>query len=126
MSASLLATLQLADSALPTGRFVHSHGVEAWLRIHADAGEEQLRSLVRCAVCEAIAPMDGALLAHAHRAGSVAELLALDEALTARKVASPARAASQACGRQLSALAVELTADPLVAGLARRVRSRET
>jgi urease accessory protein len=124
-AAALLAALQLGDSALPVGRFVHSHGVEGWLRVHDRAGAEELEALVGAAVCEGVAPLDGAVLAHAHRAGSVSRLLELDELLTARKLVPPARAASQAVGRQLAALAGELVSDPLVDGLAGHVRSRE-
>jgi urease accessory protein len=126
MSGSLLATLQLADSTLPIGRFVHSHGVEAWLRAHREASEEELTALASSAVCEGFAPLDGAALAHAHRARKTASLLELDALLTARKLGPPARAASQACGRQLAALAVQLTSNPLVAELAAHVRSHES
>jgi urease accessory protein len=123
---ALLAALQLGDSALPIGRFVHSHGVEAWLAANPDAGEAEIAELVETTVTEAVAPLDGAGLAHAHRAGTLAELVWLDRALTARKAIAPARAASQACGRQLAALAGELSGDGLVAALAAAVRGRET
>jgi urease accessory protein len=126
-AAALLAALQLADSALPVGRFVHSHGFEAWLHAHPDAPADQLAELVEAVVCEGVAPLDGAFAAHAHRAGTLAELLALDERLTAYKLAPAARAASQAPGRQLAALAPQLAPDDvLVAELAAPVRARET
>jgi urease accessory protein len=125
--AALLAALQLADSTLPIGRFVHSHGLEAWLTAHPEAPPEQLAELVEAVVCEGVAPLDGAFLAHAHRADTLARLLALDERLTARKLAPAARAASHAPGRQLAALAPQLApADTLMTQLAALVRARET
>lgn len=125
--AAMLAALQLADSSLPIGRFVHSHGVEAWLRARGSVEPETLAELVEATVCEAVAPLDGAVLAHAHRASSIAELISLDERLTARKLTPSSRKASQACGRQLAAFASQLaTEDPLVAQLSQAVRAGET
>jgi urease accessory protein len=123
----LLAALQLADSALPIGRFVHSHGVEAWLRDRGDVPADTLAELVEATVCEGVAPLDGAVLGHAHGACSISELVALDELLTARKLTVSSRKASQACGRQLAALAPQLMhEDPLVVELARMVRAGDT
>jgi urease accessory protein len=122
-----LAALQLADSALPIGRYVHSSGLEAWLREHGDVPPETLAQLVQAVVCEAVAPLDGAVLAHAHRAGSLDELVKLDALLTARKLAPGARRASQMCGRQLAGLGMELAAaSSLFVSFAARVRARET
>lgn len=126
-SAAFLAALQLADSALPIGRFVHSHGIEAWLRDRDRVAPETLADLVRAAVCESIAPLDGAVLAHAHRADSSEALLELDERLTARKLTLSSRNASQTCGRQLATLATQLVADDvLVAKVARAVNGHQT
>ena len=123
LARALLAALQLGDGALPVGRFVHSYGLESWLAAHPDADEDELAALVEAVVTEAVAPLDGVAVAHAHRAPDAAALAALDAAVTARKLTEPARAASEACGRRLAALASELTGDPLVAAHAAAVRA---
>ncbi|MEA2330137.1 MAG: urease accessory protein [Thermoleophilaceae bacterium] len=125
--AAFLAALQLGDSALPIGRFVHSHGLEAWLDASGPVEPEKLAELVETVVCNGVATLDGALVAHAHRAATIAELVALDACLSARKLTPAARAASQACGRQLAAVAPQLAPDDALVGeLAARVRARET
>jgi urease accessory protein len=121
-SSAFLAALQLGDPSLPIGRFVHSHGLEAWLARHADAGELELEELVRSVILEGVGRLDGAAVALAHRCGSLDELRELDRIVSARKTLAPARAASQACGRQLALLAPRLTDDPLVRELASAIR----
>jgi urease accessory protein len=123
---SFFGALQLADPGLPIGRFVHSHGLESWLAERPAAGDAELEELVASFVLEGVAPLDGAVVALAHRARSLDELLALDRALTARKTLAPARAASHSCGRQLAALAPRLADDPLVASLAAAVARAQT
>lgn len=122
----LLAMLQLADSALPVGRFVFSHGLEQWLREHPDAPPEAVAGLVATTVCEGIAPLNGVVLAHAHRARSVAELTALDDLLTAHTTTPAARKASEACGRQLAALAPHLADGALLEAYCALAGQRET
>ena len=123
---SFFGALQLADAGLPIGRFVHSHGLESWLADRPRAGDDEIEQLVATFVLEGVAPLDGAVVALAHRAAELDELLELDRALTARKTLAPARVASTSCGRQLAALAVRLVDDPLVASLADEVRRDAT
>jgi len=124
--APFLSALQLADSALPIGRFVHSYGLEAWLRDHDRPSNVTLAELVESAVCEGVAPLDGAIVAHAHRSDSIEQLVMLDRHLSARKLTPSSRRSSQTCGRKLAALAPALArGDQLVRELAAVAQRRE-
>jgi len=107
-----LAWLQLHDSAFPSGRFVHSNGLEAWLAAHPDADADVVADVVETHLRHNVATLDAVCVAHAFRAGSVDELVRLDHLLRAHKLSAAARTASESCGRQL-ALAARRTLPPL-------------
>lgn len=120
---TLLAAMQLADSALPTGRFAHSAGLEALLDERRPS-ESELAEYVESLVSESVAPLDGAVSAHAARAATLEALAELDALLGARKLTPASRLVSMRCGRQLARLSVDLSGDALVAELATAVREQ--
>ncbi len=107
---AFLAALHLSDSALPTGRGVHSNGLEAWLAANPDVGAEEIAELIASSIGESVAPLDGVLVAHAHAAETLDELVALDHLSTACRSSLPAREASLSLGRRLVRVAPLLAA----------------
>lgn len=111
--AAFLFALQLGDSALPTGRFSHSYGLEELLAQETVA-EDAVVELVESVVLHVVAPLDAVALAEAHRLAAHAEvedLHRVDSAVTARKLTPSSRHASTACGRRLAVLSQSLTSD---------------
>src|SRR5262249_44066941 len=106
----LLDLLQIADSAFPTGAYVHSSGLE-WL---AQQGPLDLEALLRLRLRESLGRFELVFVCAAQRAGSSepAALLALDERVHAMLLPRETRAASSQVGRRLLATAADLFAAP--------------
>jgi urease accessory protein len=122
--AAFLSALQVGDSAFPIGRFAHSYGLEEVFTRDPELTEDAIAELVESIILEAVAPLDGVAVAGAHRlaaAGDLEGLVALDHAVTVRKITPSSRRASTACGRRLAALTCVLTDDETIARFAERV-----
>ena len=126
---AFLSALQLSDSAFPIGRFAHSYGLEELLSTDATMDESTIVELVESIVLEAVAPLDGVAVAWAHRLAAendLAGLLALDRAVTIRKITPSSRRASTACGRRLAALVPLLTKVDTMVALADHINARDS
>ncbi|MBF9069525.1 urease accessory protein UreF [Streptacidiphilus fuscans] len=99
----LLVSLQLADSAFPSGLYTLSHGLEGYVqakRVDADCMPVLLEDLLR----HSVGPADATALALAHRAvgdGDWDAVVEVDRRLLASKLNREARQASTRTGRQM-------------------------
>jgi urease accessory protein len=128
-ASAFLFALQLGDSALPTGRFTHSYGLEEVVAREPGLDEGALTELIESMLLEVVAPLDGVALAEAHRLGATADvdgLVRLDLAVTCRKLTPSSRHASTVCGRRMAALASSLTDDRTALRFARLVAGRRS
>jgi len=132
---SLLSTLQLSDSAFPSGRYTLSHGLEALAqsgRLPTPSRPSQLLAVLSESVRLGVAPSDGVALACAHRAHSTDgaahfELLQrADRRLTAVKLTREPREASRRTGRALLDAAVAAFGGVALSALAERVSAGDT
>lgn len=137
-TAALVTTLQLADSAFPSGRYTLSYGLEAYVQdglISARSSRADLTALLADQLEHGIAPADGVALAWAHRSVSgigcpepYDEQLALDtdRRLSTVKLVQEARQASRRVGRGVLGTVAGSFAGPAVAAYHRRVRDGST
>jgi urease accessory protein len=100
---ALLVSLQLADSAFPSGFYTLSHGLEGYAQARAiDA--EHLPELLEDLLRHSVGPSGGTALAIAHRGASSGqwdEVIAVDRRLYATMLNREMRMASTRTGRQL-------------------------
>ena len=103
-TASLLALLQIADSAFPSGGFAHSYGLEQAWRDGLVGDAAGLESFVTSILRQSVATSEArAAFAAAFAAGDddVERIVDADRALLRTKAASELRAASLQTGRRL-------------------------
>jgi urease accessory protein len=111
--ASLLVSLQLSDSAFPSGFYTMSHGLEGFAQdgmVDADSVSGLLEQLLVMSV----GPGDATALARAHQAAARRdwdEVARLDRLLFASKLGAELRSASVRSGRQLADVAAVTFAD---------------
>ena len=100
---------QLHDSAFPSGRLVHSNGLEEWLSDRPEAGSAEIEAAVRAFTEHGCATLDATVAAHAWRAEASVELLVdLDELIGTYKLFDNARTASVSAGRQMATTAEQI------------------
>ncbi|AWC22481.1 hypothetical protein ASC75_13425 [Aminobacter sp. DSM 101952] len=119
--------LQLADSSLPIGRYVHSSGLEGILE-ELPKNSAQIAEVVKAVLLHGAGRCDAVAAAHAHRMFSVGDLDQLhyvDERLLATKLSVPARNASTSCGRQLAKLALQVWPHQVLGSFCHEVQLRE-
>ncbi|MFJ9839703.1 urease accessory protein UreF [Kitasatospora sp. NPDC101155] len=106
---ALLVSLQLTDSAFPSGFYTLSHGLEGYAQAKAvtpDTMPELLADLLR----HSVGPSDATALALAHRAASAGDwplVAETDQRLHATKLNRELRLAATRTGRQLLDIARE-------------------
>ncbi len=130
--ARLLVSLQLSDSAFPSGFYTMSHGLEGF----AQAGlvkRGEAGALLEDLLVASIGPGDATALARAHNAAERRDWDAVaehDRVLFASKLNAELRVASTRSGRQLIDIAAETFAGSEggkdIAEWARRVKAKES
>ena len=111
--AALLATLQLADSAFPSGAYTLSGGLETLIEEGIVADVAGMAGCVRAFLLGRAAKGDLAALVAAHRAASepppdVATIVAIDRRLEATKMAAEERQGSRRVGRRIASETLRL------------------
>jgi len=128
----LVSLLQLSDSAFPTGRYIHSYGLETYAQdglLNSPNRASMLLDLLSDSIRLGVAPSDGTALACSHRAIGLEPQVGLelivkaDSRLTAVKLASEARDASKRMGRALLHEAVTTFAGRAISSYAELVEA---
>jgi urease accessory protein len=110
----LLVSLQLSDSAFPSGFYTMSHGLEGLRQaglVTPGPGPDGVGALLDDLLVSSVGPGDATSLALAHAAVGAGDwdlVARVDRALFASKLSSELRAASVRSGRQLMGIAADV------------------
>jgi urease accessory protein len=112
----LLAALQLADSAFPSGAYTLSHGLETLIEDGVVRDVDDIGRCLRANLLGRAAPGDFAALLAAHRAADpevdLPTILAIDHRLAATKLAAEDRDGSRRVGGRLVVEVARLSSSP--------------
>ncbi len=126
----LLAALQLADSAFPSGAYTLSHGLETLVEDGIVRDADDLGRCLRAALLGRAAAGDLAALIAAHRAAEpemdLPTMIAIDRRLAASKLAAEDRDGSRRVGGRLVVEARRLATSPALDGLGAAIAAGTT
>ncbi len=105
-SGHLLTLLQLSDSALPTGAFSHSFGMESYLESGHVRDESSLALWLRLFLEQSLTYTDGLLLRLAFEAQDDQRIIELDRLIHAAALPRQLRMAAQKMGARMLAVAL--------------------
>ncbi|WP_262851038.1 urease accessory protein UreF [Mumia quercus] len=124
----LLVSLQLSDSAFPSGFYTMSHGLEGFSQAGA-VDQDGIEGLLTGLLRHSVGPGDATALARAHDAvedGDWERVRRVDEMLFAAKLNAEMRRASVRSGHQLTDIALEAIGGPELEEWKRAVAAKET
>lgn len=124
----LLVSLQLSDSAFPSGFYTLSHGLEGF-RQAGLVSPNDVEGLLADLLVHSVGPGDATALALAHRgvlAGDWGLVVAADQRLFASKLNAEMRRAAVRCGHQIADLTAEVVGGQELAEYCRLIRARLT
>ena len=105
-SGHLLTLLQLSDSALPTGAFSHSFGMESYLETGQVHDEASFAHWLRLFLEQSLIYTDGLLLRLAFEADNDQRIIELDRLIHASALPRQLRIAAQKMGARMLAVAL--------------------
>ena len=123
---SLLALLQLSDSAFPSGSFTHSYGVEQLINQRLITRTADLEAFVTSCITNVVATADARAAYEAAAASDLDSVLRVDRGLYRTKAAAELRVACLQTGRRLVEEAAIHVEAPLLQAYARALHADVT
>ena len=121
MTPSLLAAMQLTDSALPIGAFSHSLGFESYIEAGIIHDEASFAAWLHMFGTQQLTFTDALAIRLVYAATDFAEVMRIDAALTAQALPHEIRQAGVTMGQRLLTIAAESYDSPWLAAYQRAV-----